>query len=257
MPEESTTVNTSNESPSTQQVNPDQQDASGDHQLKRRWYQSLFFPILLVSPIIVVYAWVYFHYESFLGLAIYGEAPRNVILYMAGPGILLILISLWFYFLSAFKVSTKVKVFLGSLAVMVGFASCIETIKFGGDMQMILVYRWEKSHVERIAESRKKQNADTEKPVVTNKPLAIRPEEMPTFRGLNAEGVVTGPKISTEFSEESPPPMIWSDQFPIGEGHSQFTVAHGLLITMEQRGTTEIIILLRCGDWNRAMDSRR
>jgi outer membrane protein assembly factor BamB len=66
-----------------------------------------------------------------------------------------------------------------------------------------------------------------------------QPGDWPAFRGPNRDGVVSGPKLTRDWSK-SPPKEIWRQ--PVGGGYASFAIANGFLVTIEQRRDEEVVV---------------
>jgi hypothetical protein len=69
--------------------------------------------------------------------------------------------------------------------------------------------------------------------------LTIQPGDWPGYRGINRDGVATGPSLARDWSK-SPPKEIWRQ--PVGGGYAAFAIANGFLVTIEQRREREVVV---------------
>jgi outer membrane protein assembly factor BamB len=69
--------------------------------------------------------------------------------------------------------------------------------------------------------------------------LTERPGDWPAYRGINRDGVATGPKLSRDW-QKSPPKLVWRQ--PVGGGYASFSIANGFLVTIEQRRDREVVV---------------
>jgi outer membrane protein assembly factor BamB len=69
--------------------------------------------------------------------------------------------------------------------------------------------------------------------------LTEKPGDWPAFRGVNRDGVATGPKLSRDWGK-TPPKLVWRQ--PVGGGYAAFAVANGFLVTIEQRRDKEAVV---------------
>lgn len=69
--------------------------------------------------------------------------------------------------------------------------------------------------------------------------LTIQPGDWPGYRGINRDGVATGPPLARDWSK-TPPKEIWRQ--PIGGGYAAFAIANGFLVTIEQRRDREVVV---------------
>ncbi len=108
-----------------------------------------------------------------------------------------------------------------------------------GDMAIDLSWRWSQTAEQRLLA------ADFETgPAVTADDPAIGSgtAAWPGFRGAARDGVVSSPRIATNWSA-TPPEQLWKQ--PVGPGWSSFAVAGELIFTQEQRGEEEIVVAYR------------
>jgi outer membrane protein assembly factor BamB len=87
--------------------------------------------------------------------------------------------------------------------------------------------------------------------------LAEKPGDSPAYRGVNRDGVVTGPAIVRDWSK-TPPKEIWRQ--PVGGGYAGFAVANGFLVTIEQRRDKEVVACYEAATgkevWTAGWDTR-
>ena len=71
------------------------------------------------------------------------------------------------------------------------------------------------------------------------KPWTIEAGDSPEFRGINRDGVVTGTKFATDWSEH-PPKLLWKKK--VGPAWSGIILVDGHLVTQEQRDDKEAVV---------------
>jgi outer membrane protein assembly factor BamB len=151
----------------------------------------------------------------------------------------IILIPLWFLFLSGYRWRTRLAV-LGIAAMLIasGAACVAEWDVTGNVVPYPRRYRWEKKPQELLAESRRAAEAEGK----TLPPIDIQAkpgDSFPRYRGAKFDGAVDGVTLSSDWADH-PPRILWNQ--PVGEGFAGFAVAGNMAITVEQRGNEETIV---------------
>ena len=170
-------------------------------------------------------------------------------------GTLLALI--WVAVFSEWSLRSKSLVLIPALLLIGGFIASIRSLDLNGDIGITFEYKWEPTQAERIAAHQAKLAAagtggvaatgekavdgtspNASLPVITAGLPQVTPEDMPAYRGVKRDGIVTGPPIRTDWT--TPPKSIW--QQPVGGGYASMAVVGDLLVTIEQRDDDEAVI---------------
>jgi outer membrane protein assembly factor BamB len=150
--------------------------------------------------------------------------------------IALLIIAIWFFFLSGLRLVTKLAVVLilaGLVGTLIGVTRRVE---FSGMMAPVLIYRWQPDIAAEFDE--RLARAPTSVPVLTVADLTIAPGDFPRYRGPAADGVAAPAPIATNWSDTEPR-VVW--RTPVGWSYSGIAVAGNVAITIEQRGDDEVI----------------
>ncbi|MEZ6064830.1 MAG: PQQ-binding-like beta-propeller repeat protein [Planctomycetaceae bacterium] len=148
------------------------------------------------------------------------------------------LLAIWLAFFAPLAKVVRFTALAFLLAPVIGFAATVRSVEWTGDMDFVVRYRWELTDAERLAEFQRQgiKPITADAAIVT---LVAQPEDMPTYRGANGEGFVTGPALSQDW-ETSAPPLRWGH--PCGGGYSQFAIVEPYAVTIEQRGSNEAVV---------------
>jgi outer membrane protein assembly factor BamB len=150
-----------------------------------------------------------------------------------------------------------------AILIAVGGWACVRVAGVSNDLKPDLHWRWAQTPEERfLAQAANEPVAIPAAPAaspatpaaiptptkVAPIPAKTEPKETPAatvtgpdwpgFRGPRRDGIIPGVRIETDWAA-SPPVELW--RRPIGPGWSSFAVHGGLIYTLEQRGTDELV----------------
>jgi outer membrane protein assembly factor BamB len=150
---------------------------------------------------------------------------RNLISYEIGivTGVAL---SIWWLFLSHATWTLRLRVTALIIGVCVIGGSLVRITGVSGDLVPAFEWRW------------KKQAEQAETTAGTAQLTHKAQGDFPQFYGPNRNGVLAGPKLSENWSQQ-PPQIVW--KHPIGAGWSGFAVVGDVGITQEQQGEDECV----------------
>jgi outer membrane protein assembly factor BamB len=149
-----------------------------------------------------------------------------------------LVIVLWLLCFSPFRWRLALPLALAILLPLGGLIASVRQVDFTGDMQPVLRFRWEPTQAERLQAFRPAANGTAVGDVGDVAPEPT-PEDMPSFRGAQRDGVVAGPPLLQDWSA-TPPRELW--RRPCGGGYSSFAVVAPYAVTIEQRGATEAVV---------------
>lgn len=140
---------------------------------------------------------------------------------------------IWLLFFGRLHARTRWRI-VGSFALLMVLAVATVRIRgVSGDLFPILDWRWS-NPADSTLDS-------TQQTAVGTPDTAIQPtdHDFPRYLGPNGNGVLDGPRLSGDW-QARPPRELW--RIPVGLGWSGFAVQGDCAVTMEQRGTEEMVI---------------
>lgn len=197
----------------------------------RRWPHVTLAAVLIAAVLIYVFVWHVWNSP-------FGDSIPNLITYSLAALVFLVS-QFWLAYFAPFSKRLRIAGVLAFVLPAVGFAATIREVEWSGDMRLILHHRWEPTSLERIAQHRQTQATAATAISPEAVPTTARPEDMPTYRGLDSKGFVTGPPLSQDW-EAHPPRLIWKQ--PCGGGYAQLVVVDPYAVTIEQRGANEAVV---------------
>ncbi|MCA9054141.1 MAG: PQQ-like beta-propeller repeat protein, partial [Planctomycetaceae bacterium] len=216
--------------PTEARTPPDEVSAADTALRPRRWPHVALAVVLAAAVLIYVFVWHIWESP-------FGDSIPNLVTYSLGA-LVAVLCLAWLVLYSPFPKRTRRIAALALLLPAAGFAATVRNVEWSGDMRLILHHRWEPTDAERLEQHRQTQG-DSASPATPAAIGAARPEDMPTYRGADSQGIVTGPPLSQDW-EAAPPALIWKQ--PCGGGYAQFVVVEPYAVTIEQRGANEAVV---------------
>jgi outer membrane protein assembly factor BamB len=152
--------------------------------------------------------------------------------------IVLLLLAIWLLTFSGYPWRKRLAVAAVSLLVIVAAGwACIRGVRFTGNMEPIIILRWERNP-DRVLEAHRRQQAALAAPVVAE-PSPAKATDFPEYRGRQRDGIVHGPALARDWKTH-PPRLLWRQ--PIGGGYAAFAVAGHVAVTIEQRRDSEAVV---------------
>ncbi len=193
-----------------------------------RWMDKLFIVIIVAVLISQFVIW------NFWEPAI-GDSIKNLITFAERIMLQICLIG-WIFLFSPFSRKTMLLIGIPIASLIIGRFAMIKEIQWSGDMEGHIIWRWEKSRDEVLTEHlNKQQPSKISEPQTAPEMTAL---DMPGYRGINRDGVITGPPLKQDWSND-PPQQLW--KHPVGGGYAGIAVVGPLVLTLEQRQTDETV----------------
>jgi len=193
---------------------------------------------LAVLVILLVAGFVYVNSEYNRMEFVFGTSARNVgsqMMTMIAAGVLF----LWFIGNRHFSLKMKGLGLILLAVAGISTALSIRRIGFNGDNVPVVEFAWTPTTEQRLAEAGIETPADDAKPTtVSLDPAILDGPACPSFLGSNHDGYVQACSFTPE-KESDPPKEKW--RHPVGGGYAAFAVEGDLAVTIEQRGTKEVI----------------
>ncbi len=199
---------------------------NGGPSFRKNWIRAWGIPVALMISLAGSFYWVRYVYET-----IAGQNWVNLLtVIIVGSQIILLL--LWFCFLSYFRRKTVWTTMLVLLLCGSGWAASIRDFHFDGDMNLYISYRWDP-----LPKSPQKTAVAADREAETAE-FAILPTDMPAYRGIRRDGIVEGPVLRTDWKQN---PLVELWRTPVGAGYASMAVVGNSLVTIEQRDQNEAV----------------
>ncbi|MEW4487445.1 PQQ-binding-like beta-propeller repeat protein [Thalassoglobus sp. JC818] len=193
-----------------------------------RWADRLLIGMLVVFGLMQIAMWT-------LWEPAFGDAIKNLITFAQAVLSTICIVGWWFLFAPVSRTSMLL-IGVPVVALIAGWIASIRSIDFDGDMKPRFNHVWDESAEERLTSHlTNAESADTSGLVIPE----LSETDMAEYRGVNRDGVVIGPELRTDWTE-NPPEELW--RHPCGGGYSSFSILGQQLITMEQRGLDEAVV---------------
>ncbi|MFO0880384.1 MAG: PQQ-binding-like beta-propeller repeat protein [Gemmataceae bacterium] len=137
----------------------------------------------------------------------------------------------WFFGFTRISRGTKLGLFLLLLVGCVGFAASVREVVLDSDLIPSFRFRWQS-----VAEVAPEEYDQREKIDLTIDPV----NDFPRYRGAAGDGVVRPTELLANTWEEVKPREVW--RHSCGGGFAGFAVVGNVAVTIEQRGTDEVVV---------------
>jgi outer membrane protein assembly factor BamB len=181
-----------------------------------RWWPAWL--IVALAGTGLIYVWFFFD-----------EIRQYKVMLTIAVGLLaLLLLTLWFLFLSRARWKVRLLGVLALVLAIFGLTRVVEVRGVTGDLRPILSWRAGASDAVPL------ESGTTRQPVLEGSTV-----DFPQFLGQERNGKISGVRLARDWEVEAPR-LIWRQ--PIGAGWSSFAVWGDLAITQEQREDKELVV---------------
>lgn len=168
----------------------------------------------------------------------HGESIPTMVTVSMGLVTVLLLMA-WLLFFPPFRRRISIPIaavlYLGAVGAVIG---SIRDVGYSGDMRPFIRFRWEPTTEERLR-AYNAENSPGGESATKEADWTPAIDDMPDSRGPHRDGVVASPAFSDDWAGH-PPKELW--RRPCGEGYSPFVVVGPAAVTIEQRGSNEVIV---------------
>ena len=144
-----------------------------------------------------------------------------------------ILLLIWWTFLSRAPTRLRLGMTFGAIGLVIILGAMFRIRGMSGDMLPIVEFRWAKRAPTGVDSAPTK-----EVPTLNFTPEALD-VAFPQFLGPDRNGVLSGPRLQTDWAKR-PPEILWRQN--VGPAWSGFAVVGVMAVTQEQHGDEEIVI---------------
>ena len=198
---------------------------------RRRWWMPI---VAIAIPVVMFFVVrICFEYE----LVPDAQMPLATAFFFSLPLALLIL-AIWWLFLSGFGWATKLFVVLLAVALPFGFTRIVRHVEFTGRMTPRFNFIWEHDPDEDF-EHHLQATATTSTDGMPPITLAIGATDFARYRGPNGDGVTQSGPLAPDWTTLATK-ALWRQK--CGGGYSGFAVAGNVAVTLEQRRQEEAVV---------------
>ena len=141
-----------------------------------------------------------------------------------------ILLLVWWTFLSRAPNRLRLSITFGAVGLVVLGAALFRIRGMSGDLRPIIEFRW--------AGQPEFQTSPASNTNLITTETTVRPS-FPQYLGPNRDGVLSGPKLETNWLAH-PPEILWRQK--VGAGWSGFVIVGDIAVTQEQRGEDDCVV---------------
>jgi outer membrane protein assembly factor BamB len=150
-------------------------------------------------------------------------------------GMTIILLTVWLLFFSGWRWAARLSV-LGLFLAAAGIAILVFDFEIEFDGQMNPSFHFLRKSARREALAAHRAGAPKAGDIALDE---LRETDFPEYRNRHRDGVVTGLRLTSNWSSD-PPKQVWRQ--PCGGGYAGFVIRGNLAVTIEQRSAGETVV---------------